>query len=122
MSIKWCRNCKSIGLRCANRLVPLGANLLAYVVQIAGAISVQIDNWFSLGQSTISGKSKMIRELFDMGHFDTNWCLPSKMMDNPLIWMVAFDGYIVDVRSAPYEMQVAAYEAGVIPFIPAQKK
>ena len=44
MSIKWCRNCKSIGLRCANRLVPLGANLLAYVVQIAGAISVQIDN------------------------------------------------------------------------------
>ncbi|MBA2728220.1 MAG: hypothetical protein H0U49_08635 [Parachlamydiaceae bacterium] len=38
-------------------------------------------------------------------------------MDNPFIWMVSFDGYIVDVRTAPYEMQLAALEAGVIPFI-----
>lgn len=79
-------------------------------------------DWFSLGKSTLSGKSKTIRELFDMGNFDPKWCLPSKMMENPLIWMVAFDSYIVDVRSAPYEMQVAAFEAGVIPFIPAPKK
>ena len=43
MSIKWCRNCKSIGLLCANQMVPLGANRLAYFVKIAGAISVQID-------------------------------------------------------------------------------
>ncbi len=97
-------------------------NFLFDKSQLPHLTSKDLCDWFSLGQSTISGKSKMIRELFNMGHFDTNWCLPSKMMDNPLIWMVAFDGYIVDVRSAPYEMQVAAYEAGVIPFIPAPKK
>lgn len=96
-------------------------NFLFDKSQVPHMTSKELCDWFSLGQSTISGKSKTIRDLFDMGHFDPNWCLPSKMMDNPLIWMVAFDGYIVDVRSAPYEMQVAAFEAGVIPFIPSQQ-
>ena len=80
--------------------------------------SKDLCEWFSLGQSTISGKSKTIRDLFNMGYFDPTWCLPSKMMDNPLIWMVSIGGYIVDIRRAPYEVQVTAYEAGVIPFIP----
>lgn len=32
--------------------------------------SKELCEWFSFGQSTISGKSKTIRDLFDMGHFD----------------------------------------------------
>lgn len=76
--------------------------------------------WFDLGQSTVSGKSKSVRELFKIHQMDPKWCLPSKMMDNPLVWMVAFDGYIVDVRTAPLEMKKAAFEAGVIPYIPEE--
>lgn len=83
--------------------------------------SKELCDWFALGQSTISGKSKAIRELFDMGHFDPAWCLPSKMEDNPLVWMVSLNGYIVDIRRAPYEFQAEAYEAGVIPFIPSKQ-
>ena len=56
--------------------------------------------------------------MFGIYQMDPKWCLQSKVMDNPFIWMVSFDGYIVDVRTAPYEMQLAALEAGVIPFIP----
>ncbi len=96
-------------------------NFLFDKLQSPHMASKELCEWFALGQSTISGKSKMIRELFNIGPLDPKWCLPSKMMDNPLVWMVAFDGYIVDVRSAPYEMQVTAYEAGVIPFIPSQQ-
>ena len=80
--------------------------------------SKELSEWFDLGQSTISAKSKSIREMFDIHHMDPKWCLPSKVLDNPLVWMVAFDGYIVDVRKASYEMKSAAYAAGLIPYIP----
>ncbi len=77
--------------------------------------------WFDLGQSTISSKSKSIREMFKIHQMDAKWCLPSKMIDHPMVCLVAFNGCIVDVRTAPYEMKVAAYEAGVIPYIPEEK-
>lgn len=80
--------------------------------------SKDLCTWFGLGQATVSAKSKSIRDMFKMYQMDPNWTLPSKIMDNPLIWMVSFDGYIVDIRTAPYDLQVAALEAGVIPFIP----
>jgi hypothetical protein len=83
--------------------------------------SKELCDWFELGQSTVSGKSKLIRDMFKIYQMDPKWSLPSKVLDNPYVWMVAFDGYIVDVRTAPYEMQLAAYEAGVIPFIPKQQ-
>lgn len=83
--------------------------------------SKELCDWFALGQSTVSGKSKSIRDMFKIHQMDTRWCLPSKMIDNPFVWLIAFDGCIVDVRNAPYEMQLAAYEAGVIPFIPKQQ-
>jgi hypothetical protein len=81
--------------------------------------SKELCEWFSLGQSTISGKSKLIRDLFGMGYFDSKWCLPSKMLTNPMIWMVSVDGLIVDIRRTTFEVQKAAFEAGAIPFIPS---
>ena len=80
--------------------------------------SKELCAWFDLGQNTISAKSKSIRDMFKMRQMDPDWCLPSKVIDNPLVWMVSFDGYIIDARKAPYEIQAAALEAGVIPFIP----
>ena len=76
--------------------------------------------WFGLGQSTVSGKSKTIRDMFKMSQFDVSWCLPSRIKDNPMVWMVSMDGYLVDVRELSYELQVEAFEAGVIPFIPSE--
>ncbi len=84
--------------------------------------SKELCAWFDLALNTISAKSKSIRDMFDIYQMDPNWCLPSKVLDNPLVWMVSFDGYIVDVRTAPYEMQLAALEAGAIPFIPNNLK
>ena len=93
-------------------------NFLFDKTQSPHLTSKELCAWFDLGQNTISAKSKFIRDMLKMYQIDTNWCLPSKVIDNPLTWMVSFDGYIVDVRTAPYEMQLAALEAGVIPFIP----
>lgn len=84
--------------------------------------SKDLCNWFELGQSTISSKSKAIRDMFKIIQLDPKWCLPSKVYDNPMIWMISINGYIIDARTASHDIQVAAYEAGVIPYIPVKNK
>jgi hypothetical protein len=83
--------------------------------------SRELCDWFNLGQSTISAKSKAIRHIFKIHQLDPKWCLPSKLEDNPLVWMVSINGFIIDVRKASYDIQVSAYEAGIIPYIPGDK-
>jgi hypothetical protein len=49
---------------------------------------------------------------------DPRWCLPSKLADNPLVWMIQVNGVLVDVRMMPREVQEEAYRIGLIPFVP----
>jgi hypothetical protein len=63
-------------------------------------------------------KSKQIRDLLDMYQLDPNWTLPSKVDQNPLIWMLEVNGLIMDVRHAPRAIQEEAFRKGLIPYIP----
>jgi tetratricopeptide (TPR) repeat protein len=76
---------------------------------------------FAVSNSNASSKSKQIRDLMDMHQLDPDWTLPSRMDDNPLVWMVMMDDVIIDIRMAPRELQEAAYRQGVIPYIPADR-
>ena len=49
------------------------------------------------------------------------WTLPSRLADNPLVWMLEVNGLVIDIRHAPAELQRLAYEKGLIPFIPAKR-
>lgn len=80
--------------------------------------SKELAEWFSLSQSTISAKSKTIRSMFRICQMDPDWTRQSLVASNPMIWMIMIDGFVIDIRHAPYELQVAAYEAGIIPYIP----
>ena len=40
---------------------------------------------------------------------------------NPLVWMAEVNGLLVDLRDMPREVQEAAYEKGLIPYIPADQ-
>jgi hypothetical protein len=65
-------------------------------------------------------RSVEIREGLEIMRLDPNWTLPSRMGENPLVWMVRDEnGLIVDIRSLPRHEQVKAFEAGLIPYIPA---
>lgn len=75
---------------------------------------------FGISTSTGGAKSSEIRRIMDMSQFDPNWCLPSLMGENPMAWMISVNGYIIDARSAPLEIQRVAYEKGLIPYIPGQ--
>jgi hypothetical protein len=71
-------------------------------------------------QSTMGTKSKLIRDLFKMYQFDPKWTLPSKMDQNPYVWMISVNGLLMDARYAPPEIQAEAYRLGVIPYISGQ--
>jgi hypothetical protein len=53
---------------------------------------------------------------------DPNWTLPSRVDDNPMVWMLQVDGFMMDIRCASREMQEIAFNKGLIPYIPADRK
>ena len=75
-----------------------------------------------VSQATGYNKSKTIRDLLHMIPFDPDWYLKSRLEDNPLVWMIEVNGLAVDVRMMPLEIQQIAFERGLIPYIPSQKK
>jgi len=83
--------------------------------------SAQLAEGFGVSQQTMQSKSKVIRDEFDLMQMDPDWCLPSLIGENPLVWMLEVDGMIIDARSAPLEFQREAYRLGLIPYIPGDK-
>ena len=77
---------------------------------------------FGVSKSTGSAKSKTIRDALDMVQMDPNWYLPSKIDDNPMAWMIMVDGFVLDARTMPREVQEVAYRKGLIPYIPEDKE
>ena len=84
--------------------------------------SADLAKEFGVSKGTMMTKSKFIRDGLELIPLDPNWCLPSTLEDNPLVWMVEVDGFMIDMRHASWEMQNAAYEKGLIPYIPERKK
>ncbi|NJR51681.1 MAG: plasmid pRiA4b ORF-3 family protein [Leptolyngbyaceae cyanobacterium CSU_1_3] len=82
----------------------------------------ELYRWFGVADSTGQGKSKLVRDTLKMRQFDPDWCLPSRIEDNPLIWMLMVNGLIMDIRNAPLGAQVEAYRKGLIPYIPGHKE
>jgi len=81
--------------------------------------SAEMARAFGLSVGTMQRRSFEIRDGLEIIDFDPRWTLPSRMGENPLIWMVQDqNGLIVDIRTLPREEQVKAYEAGIIPYIP----
>ena len=81
-----------------------------------------IDKALGVGESTGQGKSMEIRKMLKIRKFDMDWTLPSRMDDNPLLWMLEVGGFLMDVRRASREVQEIAFEKGLIPYIPANRE
>lgn len=82
----------------------------------------EVDKAFGVSSGTGQGKSKAIRDLLKIDRFEPVWTLPSKLADNPLVWMLEVNGMIVDIRWMPREIQEEALERGLIPFLPGEQK
>ncbi|MDQ1355405.1 MAG: hypothetical protein QG657_5715 [Acidobacteriota bacterium] len=76
---------------------------------------------FGVNQRSGANKAKLIRDMFNMAQLDPNWCLPSRIDDNPLVWLLQVNKMIVDIRLMPLEIQEEAFQKGLIPYIPAKR-
>ncbi len=82
-----------------------------------------IDKAFAVSSGTGQAKSKTIRDMLKIRTFDPRWTLPSRLDRNPRLWTVTLsNGLIADIRYLPREVQVEAFERGMIPYIPADRK
>jgi hypothetical protein len=77
---------------------------------------------FGVGESTASAKAAAISRAIRTGPLEPRWTLPSLLSQNPLVWMFEVNGFLVDLRDMPREVQEQAFEEGLIPFIPPDQK
>src|SRR3954447_16744623 len=80
-----------------------------------------IDRAFGVAESTGQGKSKAIRTMLKIRQFDRRWTLPSRMDETPTLWMIEFNGFVLDARLLKREFQEEAFRKGLIPYIPADR-
>jgi len=71
-----------------------------------------------MSQGTASGKSTQIMNMLRINQLHPEWTLPSMIDKNPLAWMISVNGFIMDARHAPREIQEEAYRLGLIPYLP----
>ena len=81
-----------------------------------------IDAAFGISQSSGAAKLATIRKMLRIHQLDPSWTLPSRLDDNPMAWMLEVNGFLVDIRDAPREMQEIAFNKGLIPYIPADRE
>ena len=68
-----------------------------------------IDEGFGVSEATGSAKSKAIRDLLKLHRFDPEWTLPSRMDQNPLVWMLEVNGLLDGHPHLPREIQEEAF-------------
>ncbi len=78
----------------------------------------QLCQLIGVSQGTASSKSTEIMRMFNLMQFHPDWTLPSQIDENPLTWMISVNGFIIDARSAPRELQEEAFRLGLIPYLP----
>jgi hypothetical protein len=77
---------------------------------------------FGVGQSTASAKASAISQALDTSRLNPEWSLPGLLDQNPLVWMAKVNGFLVDLRNMPREVQQIAFDKGMIPYIPADRE
>lgn len=97
-------------------------NFLFDASQTPHCKATDIHDHFGVSKSTAGAKSKAVQDALKMGPLSPEWTLPSRLESNPLVWMLQVNGYMVDARSLPLEVQEIALAKGLIPFIPGRKE
>lgn len=69
------------------------------------ATADEICNFFGTSKSTTSQKAKVIRDMFKMGYYDTEFSTAHMRENNPFSNFVMMNGLIVDKRSLRPEIQ-----------------
>lgn len=73
---------------------------------------------FGIAASTAYNKAAEIRKLTNLSRLDPDWMIPSLVEQNPMTWLLSVNGFLVDIRTMPREVQLLALQQSLIPFLP----
>ncbi len=65
----------------------------------------QINEYFGTKKSTVTGKARMIADMFNLQHFDPEFSTRYMIENNPFNNMVMVDGLIVSLDTLPEELR-----------------
>jgi hypothetical protein len=81
----------------------------------------QLSELTGVSKSTLNNKAKQVRDLLKVQDFDPEFSRQRLLANNPIAWMVEFNGFIVDARTLPPEVLVDARRRRRIPDLPDPK-
>lgn len=66
-------------------------------------------------QTTMANKAAMINRLLDIGIYEPELTRVAMLEQHPMAWIVQVNGFLVDARQLPEELQEEARQRGLIP-------
>ena len=79
----------------------------------------QLSEAFGVAKTTMGSKARQVRDLLRISPFAPEFERAEVAARSPLKWIIEVDGLAVDVRHVPLDIQVAAFDRGFIPYVPA---
>ena len=73
-------------------------------------------------QTTMTNKGRLIMDTLSIGLMDPEYARRDMIDKNPLNWLLEINGFVVDARSLPEELQVQAWNRGLIPYVPGTRE
>jgi hypothetical protein len=70
-------------------------------------------------QTTMANKAGTINRTLDIGIFESDLSRMAMIEQHPMAWLVEVDGFILDARRLPPELQDEARRRGLIPDLDA---
>jgi hypothetical protein len=71
-------------------------------------------------QATMTNKGRLIADTLRIALMDPEFSRREMIDKNPTTWLLEVDGFLVDARHLPPELQVEAWRRGLIPYVPGQ--
>ena len=72
-------------------------------------------------QTTMANKAGIINRLLDIGIFEPDLTREAMIEQHPMAWLVEVDGFIIDARTLPAELQDEARRRRLIPDLGATR-
>jgi Domain of unknown function (DUF6398) len=82
------------------------------------ATADQLSGWLGVKKTTMANKARLIRDILQLSDFDSEFMRRDLVEASPMAWLLEVDGLLVDIRHAPTQFQVRAFELELIPFVP----
>ena len=96
-------------------------NFLFDPTQTPHLTAKQLAEALGVVQTTMANKAGIINRLLDIGIFEPDLTRTTMLEQHPVVWLVEVDGFIIDARTLPTELQDEARRRGLTPDLEARR-